>query len=205
MKLSKNKRGDSTFDDIKDVLLGLLVIGALFVLVVLVRKAYILGTSTTNQFAPPAGINYSNDFLFTAENISIPDGNNCVWTNGEYDCKTGNDVNFETGIRNDGFMMRRFYGGIIVCRTTCNNRGSCTIDDKSCYDDVISSSGTCSVKIGETITCDAGSYRFGKGTYMVFPVATCFLDNTYGCSKVGMTSAPQSVNIKRPVKVVVIS
>jgi len=60
---------------------------------------------------------------------------------------------------------------------------------------VISSQSTCSVKIGETMTCGAGSYIFTKGTYFVAPVAICYIDNAEGCSKVGMTEAQQNTTL----------
>jgi len=54
--------------------------------------------------------------------------------------------------------------------------------------------GTCTVKNGETRTCDAGVYTFKPGIYSVAPVATCVLDNTYGCYQVGMSKAQSRPN-----------
>jgi len=200
MKLSKNKKG----------LWGLLITFAImfavaFIVFSLSTKWQMLGNSAFNltQFGL-AGGDTPNTFLFWPEKLSIAiENNNCApnpsaTTNPDkqFTCKQGT-VNFETDISNGGVTQRRFYGGIIVCEIKCNRRGtSCKPVDDTCLKNIIETiSGTCTVKNGETKTCDSGSYTFkNAGTYVIYPVAICFLDNTYGCSQAGLTEAPKEIN-----------
>ena len=180
MRNLKNKRAMET-EEIMYWFLALLLLGITISVIVMTKN---IGHESVKIFPQS---NASKDFLFTAENVNLADGSTCTKiSDKEYNCKAHNDIYFETTIRNDGSMMRRFYGGIAVCGVTCNTKGtSCTPIDKTCTDNIINGAELCSVKIGESTKCDAGYYNFDSGTtstYYVYPVATCYLDDTYGCS-----------------------
>jgi hypothetical protein len=162
----------------------------------------------------------SNAFLFEPKTLSIViANNNCQPSTVDapdksqsFTCKSG-DISFESNIYNGGPIggdnsQRRFYGGFGVCEITCKKKFlgsvSCDYVDATCKNRIAASaSGTCTVKSGDTKTCDAGQYTFKTGEYYVFPIATCFLDETYGCSEVGMTEPVTQPNAKAYLHIIV--
>lgn len=204
MRTLKNK-GAMEQEEIMYWFLALLLLGAIVGMIFMIKN---IGHESVKIFPQS---NASKNFLFSAENVSLAEGSACTKVSDkEYNCKAQDDIYFETAIRNDGTMMRRFYGGMVVCSVDCNKKG-CTPKDKTCVDNVINGASLCSVKIGESSICDAGYYTFDPGTYYVYPVATCYLDDTYGCStsngNVGgtqiITEAPKDYNAVNYIKITV--
>lgn len=211
MKISKNiisnkeKKGQFDF---KSIILWLILLG---ILLIIVFKGIGLYRQQDNVFKSviQPELNHSGEFLFTAEKVTIDStrSTGCTPTPnaaGAYDCRPNTEIFFETSIRNDWSKMLKFYGGFIACRGTCNKKGtSCVIDstDKGCTERIISSQNTCSVKIGDTMACDAGSYKFTKGVYFIAPAAICSVDNDEGCTKVGMTGAPEKINFNKYIRI----
>jgi hypothetical protein len=201
MKLSKHKKG-LMWSLIISFIIGLIILGILLGINGLWKKLGNEAMNMTKQFGL-AGGDAPNTFLFSPKNISIIiENDNCIVNPdklNEYTCKPNLAINFETNIHNGGAAQRRFYGGMVVCELKCNNKlfsKSCTLLDKTCVNRVTTaSSGTCTIKIDGTSLCDAGYYVFKEDSkYLVYPVATCVLDNTYGCSQVGVTKAPEERN-----------
>jgi hypothetical protein len=209
MKLSKNKKGGFGF------ILTLILIGLLLIIIGTKLKPLLFASGNLTDSIINKN-NSSMKYAFFAEEVIISDSdadgndvNECTInsntesrTSNEYTCNSDKDIYFETSIYNSGEGMLMFHGGIIVCSVKCNNKNACSVIDKTCFNEVISSTKTCSVKIGGTVSCDAGSYKFNKDqSYYIYPVATCLMDSTNGCYESGMVSAAQNINVNKPIKI----
>jgi hypothetical protein len=215
MRLLKNKKGN-----IWPVIIGFVVFlvlgGILLKIIYAGTKLAHQGANATINFGL-AGGDAPSTFLFESKSLNISEdnlGKECksftdTKTNTiQYRCEPNKDIYFETQIYNGGSAQRRFYGGIVVCELKCSRGGSkCEVIDTSCNNRIIDSqsSDTCTIRIGETDACAAGFVAFKENTnYAVYPVATCQLDATYGCSQVGMTSPERRRNILASIRITTI-
>ena len=212
MKFSKNNKGAMSAA-MWGVIIGFIICailaGGVYFRMIKIQSQ--LGGDVLTQFGQ-AGGNASNSFLFQPKTLSIViTNNNCIPSTADtpdksqrFSCKPG-DISFESSIYNGGPVggdnsQKRFYGGFAVCELTCKKgllgQVSCDNEDKTCITRIISASGTCTIKSGETKTCDAGLYTFTEGEYEVVPIATCYMDETYGCTEIGMTGPVTQSNVK---------
>ena len=187
--------------DIKDILLGLLAVGIILIIVSPgLRHSFTAIFTVADKYGTPK-LELTNNYMFTAEGISIDRdsfNNKCIVLERDksnsmgvvYECQKGMSENFIITMKNDGYKMRTFHGGTVVCKS----------GDKDCCGNAkaLSSAGSddCSLVPEELKGCVAGSYTF-DGTYSeyeVHPVADCIKDATYGCYDAGMTSDVESCN-----------
>jgi len=156
------------------------------------------------------GLTYKNPYYFTAEQIGISEtsaSSKCSATKDsqgivtELQCKKDSKQDFSVSIANNAEVDRTttYHGEIVVC-----NYG-----DKKCCEETTTpsaiSSEDCTLKPGETLDCNAGTYTFTEppGKYEVHPIADCLMDPEVGCYEAGMTSSVKSCNQDKSIVVVI--
>jgi hypothetical protein len=191
---TKNNKGKMEMEEIVYWLLALIILSVFIAVIIMIKN---VGHESMKIFPQS---NASKDFLFTAEKINVTDESHCTKiSDKEYgNCKAHEDIYFVTTVRNDGTMERRFWGGKTICKVECKGDKCTPIDISACTNDVTSGTGLCAVKIGDSSVCDAGYFNFDPGVYYIYPVATCYLDDTYGCSTTNSQTSNTQILTQAP-------